>query len=341
MARSGGVMSIPYPNFVNGTTADADQVDANNTDIVNELTNSIASDGQSTVTANIPMSTYKFTGLGSGSAATDSANLGQVQAQAYVWGGTAGGTADALTLTVTPAITAYAAGQTFRLISSSSANTGAATIAVSGLTTKALQNNGAALAAGDIAASKMYQIVYDGTAFQIQRVISPSTFAATLLDDATASAGATTLGLGTGDSPQFTGIELGHATDTTLTRSAAGRLAVEGKNAILNGQTDALTAGYSATPYNAGTKSSGTFTPDEVNGGFQYAVNGGAHTLAPPTNNCSLVIQYTNNASAGAVTTSGFTKVTGSTITTTNGDDFFFYITVNNGFKHLAVQALQ
>jgi hypothetical protein len=44
----------------------------------------------------------------------------------------------------------------------------------------------------------------------------------------------TTVGLGTGDSPQFTNpyastsIELGHATDTTLTRSAAGELAVEG-----------------------------------------------------------------------------------------------------------------
>jgi len=40
----------------------------------------------------------------------------------------------------------------------------------------------------------------------------------------------TSLGLGTGDSPQFTGIELGHASDTTLSRSAAGVLAVEGVN---------------------------------------------------------------------------------------------------------------
>lgn len=38
----------------------------------------------------------------------------------------------------------------------------------------------------------------------------------------------TSLGVGTGDSPQFTGVELGHATDTTITRVAAGRLAVEG-----------------------------------------------------------------------------------------------------------------
>jgi hypothetical protein len=104
---------------------------------------------------------------------------------------------------------------------------------------------------------------------------------------------------------------------------------------------DILTKGYAATPYNAGTKSSGIFTPDEANSNFQYAVNGGAHTLAPPTNNSSIIIQYTNDASAGAITTTGFTKVTGDTITTTNGDDFMFYIVKNNGFSHLNVVALQ
>lgn len=105
--------------------------------------------------------------------------------------------------------------------------------------------------------------------------------------------------------------------------------------------TATLTAGYSTTPYNAGTKSTGTFTPNETNGNFQYYTNGGAHTLAPPTNNCSLVIQITNNASAGTITTSGFTKVTGTTPGTTNGDDFLAYVTKINGFSHLAWQALQ
>lgn len=138
----------------------------------------------------------------------------------------------------------------------------------------------------------------------------------------------------------FGSIELGHASDTTLTRSAAGRLAVEGRNAILIGQTDTLTAGYAATPHNAGTLTSGTYTPSEANGALQYAVNGGAHTLAPPANNTSIVVQYTNNGSAGTITTSGFTRVTGA-FTTVNGDDFMCYITRNNGFSHLHIQALQ
>ena len=38
----------------------------------------------------------------------------------------------------------------------------------------------------------------------------------------------TNLGLGAGDSPQFTAIQLGHASDTTLTRVSAGVIAVEG-----------------------------------------------------------------------------------------------------------------
>ena len=102
-----------------------------------------------------------------------------------------------------------------------------------------------------------------------------------------------------------------------------------------------LAVGYATTPYNAGTKSSGTYTPDEANGNMQYAVNGGAHTLAPPTNNCSLIIQYTNNGSAGTITTSGFTIVSGDAPSTTNGDDFLAYIVKINGFSHLTWVALQ
>lgn len=50
-----------------------------------------------------------------------------------------------------------------------------------------------------------------------------------------------TVGLTTADSPQFTGIELGHASDTTLTRSAAGRLAVEGVDVVTLSASQTLT----------------------------------------------------------------------------------------------------
>ena len=54
--------------------------------------------------------------------------------------------------------------------------------------------------------------------------------------DPVAESGATlrtSIGVGTGNSPQFTGVNLGHASDTTLTRSAAGKLAVEGVDVCL------------------------------------------------------------------------------------------------------------
>lgn len=158
-----------------------------------------------------------------------------------------------------------------------------------------------------------------------------------------------------------TSLELGHASDTTITRASAGVIAVEGSNVLMAsniGSTvqaydadtlkadtaDVLTAGFASTPYSAGTFSTGTYTPDEANGNYQYATNGGAHTLAPPTNSGSILILYANNGSAGTITTSGFTMVTGDSLTTTNGHEFFFYVNKNNngtGFSHLHVTALQ
>ena len=161
-----GTMSIPYSDFVSNTTISSAQIDDNFATIVAELTNSMPRDGQAAPTANLPMGSFKFTGLGSGSAATDSANLGQIAANAYVWCGTAGGTANALTLTPTPAHTAYAAGKVFRFIAASS-NTGATTVNVSAIGVKTIQNNGVALAAGVIVSGKIYEIIYDGTQFQL------------------------------------------------------------------------------------------------------------------------------------------------------------------------------
>lgn len=54
----------------------------------------------------------------------------------------------------------------------------------------------------------------------------------------TAGSARTNLALSSADSPQFTGIELGHATDTTLTRSTAGNVAIEGNVIYRAGGTD-------------------------------------------------------------------------------------------------------
>ena len=172
MARNGsGTFSNPYPTFVSGTTISSTQVNANNSDIATALTQSIAVDGQSAVTANLPMNAKKLTGLAVGAAATDSLNLGQAQAEAMHWCGTAGGSANAITLTPSPAITAYAAGQRFVWKASGSVNTGATTVAISGLGTIALQDNGAAFVAGNHAANKIFMGILDtASTMQVMQV---------------------------------------------------------------------------------------------------------------------------------------------------------------------------
>lgn len=59
--------------------------------------------------------------------------------------------------------------------------------------------------------------------------------------DPVAESGATlrtSIGVGTGDSPQFTAVELGHATDTTLARASAGDVNIEGNIVYRAGGTD-------------------------------------------------------------------------------------------------------
>lgn len=80
MARNGsGTYSLPSGNpVVGGTTISSTWANTTLSDIANELTNSMARDGQSPPTANLPMGGYKLTGLANGSAATDSATVDNV-----------------------------------------------------------------------------------------------------------------------------------------------------------------------------------------------------------------------------------------------------------------------
>lgn len=162
---SGTMVRAAATAIVTGTTITKTWGDAMAADYVDALTASIANDGQTPVLADLPMGGFKHTGVDDATARTDYAAAGQVQDSAFLWGGTAGGTADALTISLTPVITAYATGQTYRCISSASANTTTTpTININGVGAKTfLRRDGAACAAGDIQASAVIEFVYDGT----------------------------------------------------------------------------------------------------------------------------------------------------------------------------------
>ncbi len=90
-----------------------------------------------------------------------------------------------------------------------------------------------------------------------------------------------------------------------------------------------------------GTKSSGTVTPDPGDRPHQKYTNNGAHTLAPGTNQGSYWLDITNGASAGAITTSGWTKVDGDSFDTTNAHKFACIAHISDVGSLLIVQAMQ
>lgn len=150
---------------VTGTVISSSTFNALTADLATGLSTAITKDGQTTVTANIPFNSYKITGLAAGTAATDAARLGQVQAgtAALV---TVTGT-DTYTGTMSPVLTAYAAGNVFTFVVPNT-NTSSCTINIDSLGAKAITRNGStALVAGDLVANSVVSMVYDGTRFQV------------------------------------------------------------------------------------------------------------------------------------------------------------------------------
>ena len=114
MAFNGsGVFNRLY-NWVNDATANikirADRMDAEFNGIATGLSNCVTKDGQTTVTANLPMSGFNHTGVAVASARTEYSRFDQVQDGKSNWAD-AGGTSDAITATYNPAITALVDGQ--------------------------------------------------------------------------------------------------------------------------------------------------------------------------------------------------------------------------------------
>lgn len=139
-------------------------------DIAAALTASIARDGQTVPTANLPMGNFRHTGVSNAAAVTDYAAAGQVINGAFEWLTGIAGT-DTITASLAPAPTGYAAGQTFRF-STVGANTATApTLNINGLGAKPIKGiGGIAIAPGDIPNASICEVTFDGTNFQLKSV---------------------------------------------------------------------------------------------------------------------------------------------------------------------------
>lgn len=173
MPRNGsGTYTAPSNSFnpaVSSTTISSSDWNSTLDDLETALTNSLAKDGQTTPTANLPMGGFKHTGVADTAARTEYAKASQVQDGSFTYLTSPSGT-DTITATGPISLAAYAAGQSFRF-KAAGTNTGATTININSLGAKAIQKNLAALVAGDITANDIVEIVYDGTQFQM---VSPA-----------------------------------------------------------------------------------------------------------------------------------------------------------------------
>ena len=160
-----GVYTVPEGSAaVNGNVISPTVWNALLADLQTALTTCMLKDGSQTIAANLPMASFKITGLGSGTAYADACTVGQQLGMAGIYC-TVGGTVDVITLTPTVTWTSYAAGQAV-MFHTSGANTTNVTLNVSGLGAKALTKNGTtALSGADLPSGSLVFAVYDGTRF--------------------------------------------------------------------------------------------------------------------------------------------------------------------------------
>lgn len=149
-----------------GTGIVADRHDTHDQDLALGINACLAKNGENAATANLPMGGFKHTNVAVASARTDYARASQVQDSSLTWLGSAGGTANALTASASPAITAYAAGQMFAFRPSAT-NTSTATININGVGAANIQKGDGSVNLGpsDLLNGRIHVIQYDGSNF--------------------------------------------------------------------------------------------------------------------------------------------------------------------------------
>jgi hypothetical protein len=222
----------------------ADAHDTHDEDIGDALSALWLRDGGNQPTADLPMNGQKFTGVGNAAARTQFAAAGQVQDGSLTYAGTSSGT-NTITATLSPAITAYVAGQRYHF-KAGGTNTAAATINFNSVAAKDIKKGAAgatALEAGDITSGGSYSVIYDGTNMILENpglAANVSAFMATVLDDASASAARTTLGLGTistqaSSNVSITGGSISGITDLPVADGGTGASTAAGARTNLGG----------------------------------------------------------------------------------------------------------
>lgn len=307
MSRNGsGTYNLPAGNpVVPGTVITSSWANTTLNDVASALTQSLSSDGQTVPTANLPMGNFKHTAVSDANQRNQYASYGQVQDGQPQWLSVSG--TNTIVATIAPGPTSYAAGQAFRFLSAG-LNTGPVTLNINGLGAKAVTKNGAvALAGGEIPASAIIHVVYDGTQFQlaavptgqligIQRFTANGTYTPTpgttsIIVEAVGAggggAGSATTGVGQaswgsgGGSGAFARVKVTTAfSGVTVTVGASGVAGGSGGNGAAGGTTSF--GAIVSCPGGGGGVSNGVFTAGQTTMGIG-AAGGTAPTISGAT----------------------------------------------------------
>lgn len=162
-----GVYSpIGSPDFpaVANTVIRAAQYNNEINDLATALTNCVTRDGQSPATNDLPMNTWRHTGVGAATARTHYGRMQELQDQEPWTITTVAGT-DTITGVLPYSYAAYGVGHVFQF-RAAAANTGATTLNINAIGAKAVKYpSGADLIAGEFAAGLPVLVMYDGTDF--------------------------------------------------------------------------------------------------------------------------------------------------------------------------------
>ena len=152
-----------------GRNVRSDDFDSHDEDLAEGLENCLARDGQNQPTANLPMGGKRHLNISNGQARNQYPSIAQIQDRSltFIPASGVGGTADAITLTPSPVITAYVAGQTFTFEAEFD-STGNVTVNVSSLGAKAVYVDESQAGSEAIINGRVYDIIYDGTNFQLK-----------------------------------------------------------------------------------------------------------------------------------------------------------------------------
>lgn len=220
----------------------ASRMDTDSNDFIGMFNAAFTRDGQSQATANWNMGGFKIGNALNGTGAADYATVGQTQAGSSLFGGTAAGTANAITFNLTPALSAYTAGQAYSFKAAASI-TGATTVNINGAGIKnVIRQDGSALVAGDIVTGQIVDLEYDGANFQL---LNPFRITDSTPLNLTSVAGTNTITASTAVpltayvAGQFFTFKSAGANTTAVTLNVNGL----GAQAVKLGNGNALTAG--------------------------------------------------------------------------------------------------